>query len=376
MSYGLLTSLSKYHPRENTTPIENFVTEAFAWTLRQQPSLTSYFLSQVIEKADIEYAIQGDGEWLTQTNFDGKYPDLVYRQGDTAIIFEHKIWAQLHRNQLKNYRDYASEHFSQYCIVLISATAEQHAQDPDLALCWFDIYQMIEHWLADQGTMDEYLCREFLNLLKNHGLGPKAPISDGALRYYYGSWQLPDRLSELTKSLMQMNWPEGLTRKVHDRKGKLYGHEWGRVGIEFYEKWAPALFLGTLLHGDDHKVPPLKPELGPDFCLIVDIDEKLPYRSNEQYLQLKEDMRKRVGELGEGWSFYDHLQDESVSTPNKWHPLYYRKPLLDVLAGTTTHEEQVTKVFNVSMQMLDLMSSIQAFHDLRQHFINHPESNL
>jgi len=34
---GLLESVRKYHPRKGTDPLENFITEAFAWMLNDCP---------------------------------------------------------------------------------------------------------------------------------------------------------------------------------------------------------------------------------------------------------------------------------------------------------------------------------------------------
>ncbi|MEM6502043.1 MAG: hypothetical protein AAF685_09415, partial [Cyanobacteria bacterium P01_C01_bin.89] len=43
MGNGLLSSLRKYRPREGHDPLENFITEAFAWILRKHPDFSVFF---------------------------------------------------------------------------------------------------------------------------------------------------------------------------------------------------------------------------------------------------------------------------------------------------------------------------------------------
>ena len=51
--------------------------------------------------------------------------------------------------------------------------------------------------------------------------------------------------------------------------------------------------------------------------------------------RLVQQLRERTPHRG--WHFYDHLEERPA---NRHHPLYLETPLLDVLRGTTTMEEQ------------------------------------
>ena len=139
---GLFEALRKYSPREGNDPLENFITEGFAWLLNKYPEFGEFFLQYLEEKLQLNVN-KYDCKWSTQVNFDGKYPDMVYRWENRAIVFEHKTWTRLDENQIKNYREYSQREFDDSRIALITATKQQHEQCPDLALCWSDIYKLI-----------------------------------------------------------------------------------------------------------------------------------------------------------------------------------------------------------------------------------------
>lgn len=201
MAIGLFEALRRYSLKENRDPLENFITEGFAWILNNYPDFGEFFLQNLEEKLKErgrEWSIGNyDCEWLTQENFDGKFPDMVchFNGENKAIIFEHKTWRRLHENQLANYKEYAKRNFDEYRIVLITATQQQHEQDSDLPLCWSDIYNLISDW--EKRDNNELLFRDFQQLLKSVGLGPPAPISHTSIRYYYETRDLKENISDL-----------------------------------------------------------------------------------------------------------------------------------------------------------------------------------
>ena len=176
---SLLVNLRKYRPRENTDPLENFVTEAFAWLLRSSPDVQRAVFSLINEFLDEPLALPSEVINIsTQENFAGKYPDLVVNWSGCTWVFEHKVWSELHKNQLKNYRDYIAEHSDDYRMILITAKTYQHAQEPDAALCWQDIYKCLTE-LKEQASDEQltWALNEFLTLLKTEGLGLSTPIN-------------------------------------------------------------------------------------------------------------------------------------------------------------------------------------------------------
>ncbi len=214
METGLFEALRKYSPREGNDPLENFITEGFAWLLNKYPEFGEFFLRHLEKKLQLNVN-RYDCEWRTQVNFDGMYPDMVclFKDENKAIIFEHKVGTDLHENQLNNYRDYAKREFGDDShIVLITATRQQHQQCSDLALCWSDIYKLISDW--EQGTNSDvpFLFKDFQKLLKGRGLGPPAPVSHAAIRYCCEVKNMEQNLEELIKRVQE--------REKHKKSGK------------------------------------------------------------------------------------------------------------------------------------------------------------
>ena len=164
---SLLASLRKYRPRENSNPVENFITEAFAWLLRKDSDLGRYLVNQFAERlvnSSKKFTPTNDEiVWSTQANYDGVFPDMEAKWPGMTLVFEHKVWAELHGNQLNNYRDFHTNTGNDYRLILITGHHSQHGQNPDLALCWHEIYVLIKSYLEfSQATEITWLIKDFL----------------------------------------------------------------------------------------------------------------------------------------------------------------------------------------------------------------------
>ena len=371
METGLLESLRKYRPRENKDPLENFITEAFAWILNNHPDFSEFFIDDISSKMQIQGMKGKDCEWRTQYNFDGVFPDMVCRSNNTAIVFENKAWSSLHENQLKNYKDYASKNFDESKIVLITATKYQHAQNPDLALCWSDIYKLISAWL-DNNSDSPFIFGDFLRLLKSEGMGPPAPISHKSILYYYASIDLKQNIGNLIKRVENEDWSKNIKQDfklsvVNEKRGLAYGERWGRMGLDLLNSWTPGIFVGILLDGKDHCTKPINAAKGPDFCLILDFGSNLhsQYPSNRHYIEFVKIVSKKITDLNNGWEFYHHLDDNEVKNKNKWHPIHIRKPMLDVFVGSKTIEEQTNRFYETANQIIKIVTDEACFWFLK-----------
>jgi len=301
MDVGLLEALRKYRPREGRDPLENFITEAFAWILNNHLDFSEYFLSELRAKPNMQILgiDEKDCEWITQYNFDGVFPDMVCLSRNNAIIFENKAWSHLHKNQLQNYKDYAAKNFADSKVVLITATHYQHSQSPDLALCWSDIYNLISSWL-DKNTNVTFIFQDFLRLLKSEGMGPPAPISHESIMYYYASTDLKQNIGNLIKRIENENWSLNINKDykimVENTSRLAYGERWGRMGIHLLDSWRPGIFVGILLDGNDHCTKPMNLAKGPDFCLIFSFDRDLhkQYPSNTHYIEMVRNLSTKV----------------------------------------------------------------------------------
>lgn len=373
MGTGLLESLRKYRPREGVDPLENFITEAFAWILGNHPAFSEFFVNKIANRLQMQGMNGKTCEWATQYNFDGVYPDLVCHSNSKAIIFENKAWSHLHENQLQNYRNYAAANYESSKIILVTATKYQHAQNPDLALCWSDIYKLIDKWIDDTGE-NSFIFGDFLELLKSEGLGPPAPISHESILYFYASIDLKPNLEHLIQRVEKEDWSknirDGFKLFVESKRGLAYGEAWGRMGIHLLDKWRPGIFVGILLDGRDHYTKPINAAKGPDFCLILDFESDLHsrYPSNAHYIEFVKNVSRKITTTCKDWEFYNHLENNEALRKNRWHPIHIRRPLLDVFAGSTTLEEQASRFYHSANVILKIIAEEECFWSLRNDY--------
>ena len=78
---SLLVNVSKYASNHQTSPIENFITEAFAWLLRNDSAVRSAIATFVHMKGKeqgLHLPLVDSSNYLdTQVNFGGKSPDML-----------------------------------------------------------------------------------------------------------------------------------------------------------------------------------------------------------------------------------------------------------------------------------------------------------
>lgn len=210
---SLLVNVSKYAASHQNSPIENFITEAFAWLLKHDNEVRKAF-SEMLEKKSTYDAkeissIYQSADIETQVNFGGKFPDLLWTSvdNDFCLIFEHKVWSELHHKQLDNYRTYAQEHLNKHFqIVLITAHSGQHRQSPNIALCWYEIVELIGS-ISDADEKTVWLRDEFVNLLKSNGLVNSTPLNPLAISYYNDVKNIDKQLYEIVCRCQHLAWP-------------------------------------------------------------------------------------------------------------------------------------------------------------------------
>ena len=97
MSKSLLVNISKYASSHQTSPIENFITEAFAWLLREdiaiREALIAYLQQQYPDKQIAAKSMSGSVSIDTQVNFNGKYPDMLWSSIDKDFPDYHRTSA-------------------------------------------------------------------------------------------------------------------------------------------------------------------------------------------------------------------------------------------------------------------------------------------
>lgn len=374
---SLLVNVSKYASSDKKSPRENFITEAFAWLLRNDPfvrkSIAALLQSKGIDRG-LDLSINDNPHHIeTQVNFGGKYPDMLWSSEDRTfcIVFEHKVGSELHGDQIDNYRQYADEKLGMdFKIVLITAHTEQHAQNPDLALCWYQIAEEIEK-VNCGNEKNEWIRQEFIHLLKSNNLTSVSPINPLSIYYYNDAKKIDEQLYTIAKRTVEREWPikEGVGYISYNQpafqRGQRNGkHDvWGRIGLEFnnvtqeYQEggWNPGVFCGFLIDGKDHCMDDLM-EDGPLAVLILDIDKSLhqEVKVSSHYKALVE---KVV--LPAGW----HLSDRTTKSrkENPWHPLVFYRRLSDFIENAVTLEQQIEAFFSQMSELQQVLLDCDSF---------------
>ena len=91
MKTDLFTSLRKYRTTDKKNPVENFVTEAFAWLLKNIPDFSFFFITELKKKMNSTEEIPKILKWDTQRNFDGVFPDMICEFENSVFVFENQF---------------------------------------------------------------------------------------------------------------------------------------------------------------------------------------------------------------------------------------------------------------------------------------------
>ncbi|MEM6503764.1 MAG: hypothetical protein AAF685_18285 [Cyanobacteria bacterium P01_C01_bin.89] len=268
-------------------------------------------------------------------------------------------------------------------MVLITASTRQHGQNFDIALCWSDVFQIIERWRKDNSDPSLFVFDDFLELIQEEGMGPPAPISSEAMRHYYASSNLKRTISELVRRILMRNWSTyiqkdykkvmpGLQNGWNERYGYYPGQEHGKIGIQLLDGYYPGIYVGVDVDGDQYGFTPSHLDKGPDCCLILEFDESVhrQYLTNPNYAQLVKRLSGKVAALDDGWELYRCLADPTIDEYSRlghhyWRPIYLRKPLLEVLAGAQTGEEQGDRFYDETNRLIKLVTEEDSFWQLR-----------
>lgn len=371
---SLFTSLRKYRPRENTDPIENFITEAFAWLLRKDDELGRCLINYIAQKlsdTDKKLSVPStEINWSTQANYGGALPDMEAKWHGMTLVFEHKVWSPLHVGQLKRYCDFQENAGNDYRMILITGHYSQHDQNPDLALCWHDIYVLFKSYL-DVSSQSEttWVINDFLQLLKSEGLGPAAPISHTAICHYQEAITLRSQLEEQMSKAVKHKWPMDSYQSETKFKEGVAGIQFYRGRLEniAYPKWTPGVFVGFILDGWDHRYES-RLQGGLKFILNISIADKFheAYPDWAEYKELVKELSDKAAKSSRDWTFYNHRAEASPFNP--WHPLYLEYPMVDVFKGTETTAEQEKRFIDIAEEALAMLTGCASFKAFENKF--------
>ena len=205
MPDSLFSALRKYAPSPDRDPLEDFITEALAWLLRRHEDLSWTFLEQVAgivpDDGTVEFVT-----WETQVSFEGGRLDMAADLGETGVIFEHKTWSQLAPGQLAKYRAYGEKTWpAGNKVVLITGQSDLHGQDPDKALTWTEVREVLSAWVTDSRAEDS-LVKDFAQLLDEQGLGQRQHLTPRSLLSYYPAQSVVPTLCTLVRHVEKRDW--------------------------------------------------------------------------------------------------------------------------------------------------------------------------
>lgn len=374
MKTSLLCALRDFRPRENHDPLENFVTEAFAWLLINRSGFGRFYLSKVrgrlgLGEEDSHSAI----EWTTRLSLNGVFPDLVGVVGSTAYVFEHKAWSHLHLNQLANYRSAAEGEYGpgNYHLVLVTGGRHQFDQSPDLALCWHEVHAWISEWLNHKDCEPDPLFEDFQALLVSEGMGPPAPISHESILAYKPARSLERSLLSLIQRAVHHDWRHqfpliATNPQLPWHRDLPEGQDpWGRIGINLagndLNEWLPGCFLGFLIDPTDHCIEWQNPDC-PDFCIIVGANPEIrpDYPGSVELTTLRSALHNTLEASCPEFQFLDHFA--TCDDPNRWHPIHIRMPMVELFRGTITADEQYLRFNDAASRVLAVVSDLPEFH--------------
>jgi hypothetical protein len=347
MTHNIFHSLFPYRPREDRSSKENFLTEAFAHTLRANPDVCRAWLATLTgEPLD---ALRGPLEVDTQVTLnapDGKswsILDMVIRcdladGGELTILSEHKWDSKADCGQLDRYLLIAGTK-AKARVVFIAPTVMQTAEVKQhtgavTALLWQDVHDFL-HKAGAEGV------REFVSFLALQGLGPQEPLSWPKLAAYVASRSVEKDCLRLATQLKDRDWTFLPAR--FQTSSAIEKLRWGRIGVELNTKWNPGLFLGFLLDGEDHQLTLVSPRTSIDLMLAFDADPKMTL-DTQVLAEHAEALRAPGVEILHG-----------PQLKNKWRKLVVREALTETLRGKVTEAEQVDAIYGRLKRWCELL---------------------
>ena len=147
MNESIFSKIFSYRERESISPLENYLTEIFAFCLESDLSFRKVFFSSLL---DIELQ-ESVFKISTQNEYEGYgRPDIEISFNDTAILFECKVEASERNNQLNDYASILTNHKQKYSnkkIVFLTKYFEHKELNTDTVklypIRWFEIYELI-----------------------------------------------------------------------------------------------------------------------------------------------------------------------------------------------------------------------------------------
>lgn len=272
MNANLLTSLFKWKPTETKTPAENFLVEAFVYTLKVNADFCQAWLTRILGQPvdhsglDIKTRVTHiDDERATSI-----YPDIdisgVLADGQPFwLLVEAKWGASYDLQQIYKYARIRRELLSPTIAFVGANAVECHNAQHDYqtgklgkpseiaaftALQWSEVHSILRDHSANCRAS-----RELEEFMREQGLSALEPISASLLTHYLETRNFVRRLQRYCEKLLREFPWEFLPGLYKSDQLKSVKDQYGRVAIVFARPgWNGTMTIGFLYSNHDHKV--------------------------------------------------------------------------------------------------------------------------
>ena len=253
---------------------EDFFTEILGFLLSESKVLADQYLRLIFARMNRGIEPETSSiEVFTQYTLDRSRPDMLMKFKDKSgriiwVVFEHKLWAGDHYDQLNNYKEslekrvkgeISEENIDEGYLVFIASyyPTQQQREIADLALTWSDVYLFLERFRSEQSKStvpaSNEILHQFINFMQELGMKTLDPPKK---EYINAMKSLPLLVQYLEGFLSGQCWdafndiPYTEGRVSHNPGGQLtvnsrwaYYHYLGAADDEF------AVFIGIYFDG-------------------------------------------------------------------------------------------------------------------------------
>lgn len=362
MKESLFSYLVSYVPTDKRESKEDYLTQMFAWILKNVEGTADFYVEYLCKKGAISYEINttNDIEISTQTTVpSGRIDLLINVNREIAFICEHKVHSELSANQIKKYMDDSLLLGNErYYSVLLTYNTLQHTQQADVSIVWSDVYELFEDHLGNYDAEDGFVISQFLKYLSENGMGKAELIRQEALLGYWPAINLEYRLGIIFRQLADLDFASlcpGIESLGSDYEPTFNKTRWGRIGIDMFKTWNMGVFAGVMLSNIDHHLWPADVEKGPDFVVFLESDysrsdktKRDIYEStihSDKYAKMKQNLSANSGR----YEFIPGIKE------SPWRIAVLRLPLYDILYGTYKRDEQINAIKNAMVECINLI---------------------
>ncbi len=262
---NLLVNLFTWRPRDNVTPAENFLTEAFVHILRVNTAFRSKWLTQLLGQAIDESSLVINTR-ASHANIDSGttiFPDVAIR-GESAtgapftLLIEIKWGAAYVPSQLIKYDRLLASKPNPHLVFLCARGSDYRSAAKDGGNFHAKFHPML--WesvfvaLRNSDANCQY-SKDLLEFMHHHGLSPGEPISTSMAEAYIASKPIFDRFRRYTEKLLrEFEW-SFLPAAYGNTENAKITNRYGRVAIEFAPNRHGVITVGFLYDNGDHAVP-------------------------------------------------------------------------------------------------------------------------